>query len=735
LQGVRWDILSYNSISGITAIKNALANGPVIASFDVYTDFDAFFNIPANNTSVYHYDGTSAWRGGHSIVIVSYDETNQYWLCKNSWGSNWADGGYFRIGFGQCGIESWDNYYVSINQSCYAKISPNLISSLTTALNYSYANNEYAYVYSGTNTLTGSVNPIPSTNTLLIKSGATVNLNGYSIISTSGTITKESSATITGLRAYLKSGSIIKGYCGSINFACNNAAANNLVDIQSGTFSENITFTGRNSLTIAGQGMSQTTISGKLDIYSSTSLYLRDFTCQQVSISSCVNPAMHINLVSTGFLWGLHAYNSSGSFTGSIRNANYGYQAVLSTHNIYCYDNYSNTCINNNTIAVYASNSSNISLYRNAATLQLCGNANYEYSVNNSAQITATMCSYPSGANYPRIYYGNSGTVTINGKNTCSGLSKTTYNEDITNQDVNQNDDPVSKEFKDVNKNYSDLINRIYAEVATNGFSAKANYRKDCMTVIDGFKSFIKKNPESVLSGTSLTTIVHSFKQLDDFETMKTYLQEIIGNTQLKKNRGIHGLAKRFMMDYYCQQKDFDNAIKTADEILRDKTSSDSSLISDVLYAKGLIYAHDMNKPLEAVGYFSSIIDSYPDNPMASLAQNEMGLLGYKVEKKKEETAEVVNNTDSGINNYPNPFNPTTVIRYKLPTASQVSLKVYDMLGREVATLLYGMKQAGSYSATFDGEKLASGVYIIRLVASSEEGKSFVQTKKMILTK
>jgi hypothetical protein len=85
--------------------------------------------------------------------------------------------------------------------------------------------------------------------------------------------------------------------------------------------------------------------------------------------------------------------------------------------------------------------------------------------------------------------------------------------------------------------------------------------------------------------------------------------------------------------------------------------------------------------------------------------------------------------------NYPNPFNPTTTIHYQIPNAGHVTLKVYDMLGREVATLVDEVKGVGSYSATFNGEKLASGVYIMRLVAWFEEGKSFVQTKKMLLTK
>jgi hypothetical protein len=80
--------------------------------------------------------------------------------------------------------------------------------------------------------------------------------------------------------------------------------------------------------------------------------------------------------------------------------------------------------------------------------------------------------------------------------------------------------------------------------------------------------------------------------------------------------------------------------------------------------------------------------------------------------------------------NYPNPFNPTTQIRYSIPRTGYVSLKVYDLLGQEVATLHAGVQQAGSYVATFDGTGLASGVYFFRMQASN-----FVETKKLILLK
>ena len=79
---------------------------------------------------------------------------------------------------------------------------------------------------------------------------------------------------------------------------------------------------------------------------------------------------------------------------------------------------------------------------------------------------------------------------------------------------------------------------------------------------------------------------------------------------------------------------------------------------------------------------------------------------------------------------YPNPFNPTTTISYQIPVAEHVSLKVYDMLGREVSTLVNENKLPGKYKVKFDASKLSSGIYFYQLKAGE-----FTQTKKLVFLK
>ena len=93
-------------------------------------------------------------------------------------------------------------------------------------------------------------------------------------------------------------------------------------------------------------------------------------------------------------------------------------------------------------------------------------------------------------------------------------------------------------------------------------------------------------------------------------------------------------------------------------------------------------------------------------------------------------TASGVPSTFGLDQNFPNPFNPTTNIRYSIVKTSQVTLKVFDLLGRQVRTLVHNMQAPGQYAVTFNAQDLASGVYFYRL----QSGDMSI-TKKLVLMK
>jgi hypothetical protein len=86
--------------------------------------------------------------------------------------------------------------------------------------------------------------------------------------------------------------------------------------------------------------------------------------------------------------------------------------------------------------------------------------------------------------------------------------------------------------------------------------------------------------------------------------------------------------------------------------------------------------------------------------------------------------------------NYPNPSNPKSIINFEIPNTSLVTIKVYDVLGKEIAKLVDESKEAGYYSVVFDGTGFSSGVYFYRIEAKdASDSKSFTKIMKMILVK
>ncbi len=102
----------------------------------------------------------------------------------------------------------------------------------------------------------------------------------------------------------------------------------------------------------------------------------------------------------------------------------------------------------------------------------------------------------------------------------------------------------------------------------------------------------------------------------------------------------------------------------------------------------------------------------------------------------KEEEIEEIPTDYTLSQNYPNPFNPSTSIQYAVSSRQFVSLKVYDLLGREIATIVNEEKPAGNYEVSFDAANLTSGIYLYKIQSgdpSSGSGQSYTDVKKMIL--
>ncbi|MEG8948175.1 T9SS type A sorting domain-containing protein [Rosettibacter firmus] len=141
----------------------------------------------------------------------------------------------------------------------------------------------------------------------------------------------------------------------------------------------------------------------------------------------------------------------------------------------------------------------------------------------------------------------------------------------------------------------------------------------------------------------------------------------------------------------------------------------------------------DYTKPIwdKPVKYYVAAVDNTNKYSVPSDQVETIGIMNPlpKINTDDLTNTKAVDNFEL-LSNYPNPFNPSTRITYSLPEASFVTLKVYDILGREIVTLVNETKPSGKYAVEFDASKLPSGTYIYQLTAGNNQ-----TIKKMLLLK
>ena len=148
---------------------------------------------------------------------------------------------------------------------------------------------------------------------------------------------------------------------------------------------------------------------------------------------------------------------------------------------------------------------------------------------------------------------------------------------------------------------------------------------------------------------------------------------------------------------------------------------------SAVVFASGFLNP-SANQNGEAFGLFVALADGNVVELPQLYGDEAQNTINKIMNENGEELSTV--NTYGLEQNYPNPFNPSTRIKFSIPQSEFVSLKVYDILGNEVSTLVNEQRAPGAYEVTFDAGNLASGVYVYTLTAGD-----FVQTRKLMLMK
>ena len=243
---------------------------------------------------------------------------------------------------------------------------------------------------------------------------------------------------------------------------------------------------------------------------------------------------------------------------------------------------------------------------------------------------------------------------------------------------------------------------------------------------LDGAKTIclnmISSYPDSSFSFNALNLLKGLYPDVD---SVKYVYQSFFNNNQKKDLYAMAGLI--------LAEVDTLNKLSHINDVIN--SYGQDNVVQCALFDKFVYYHFEKGDKQNALAVLNKLDNMFP---MGSEDIEAHIILGdtayYKMALAKKPVIQGVSvqlpTVYKLFDNYPNPFNPSTVIQYQIPINGMVTLKVFDVLGREIRTLVHENKTAGSYSVNFDASKLASGVYIYQLKAGN-----FVSTKKMMYLK
>ncbi|MBK7104548.1 MAG: right-handed parallel beta-helix repeat-containing protein [Ignavibacteriae bacterium] len=230
----------------------------------------------------------------------------------------------------------------------------------------------------------------------------------------------------------------------------------------------------------------------------------------------------------------------------------------------------------------------------------------------------------------------------------------------------------------------------------------------------------------------------------------KEYLKNNVQNKIQDKNDSKHTISLE--LDAYWSEKEgnYSEAIETYNK-LQNEFIDNKEVWSNAKMNEALIYLDRLGDKKKAETIFSELLSKNNDEHVSQFINtcltefNTANIVNENLFENKEEennNNEIVSDSYALLSNYPNPFNPTTKIRYKLPFNSTVEVTIYDIMGREVKSFSDISNTSGSYELEWNGtnnynEKVSSGIYLLKFSANSIEGnnQNFTKTMKLMLVK
>jgi len=256
---------------------------------------------------------------------------------------------------------------------------------------------------------------------------------------------------------------------------------------------------------------------------------------------------------------------------------------------------------------------------------------------------------------------------------------------------------------------------------------------------------------ESIFALNLLTRMLYESK-VDTIYNFISKFESRFGQNPNKNSYALYKASLPILAGALIRQNNIPNALSVYDKIIERFPQSENAKYS--IYSKLAYYVNIENNLSMASILYNQLESQFPNDPLLVDALILLGddpspmLAKVKINKrqnfqKKNEVqkSDVDNLTIEDFSleqNYPNPFNPSTIIQYQIPIAGNVKLKVFDLLGREVAELINQEQTEGVYRIIFgidSGKKLSSGVYYYSIEVKGSDGRNYRNVKKMTILK